>query len=439
MALIIVFRHILLVDSWRCLGIFGHLFKPCLNQNPTDMTSSTVVLFTSKTLKNGTHPIMIRVIENRKPRYVSLGYSALKEHWDFKKQLPNRKHPNRLELEMVIQRRIQEMQLVRIENDLDETEVTSESLLKPIVTRNQRVSFVQFGYEYCKELQDADRVKTAQLYRDAIRRLCKVVEIPDITFKQITPQLLCSFEAKLLATGIIENSVAVYMRSLRAIYNRGILMKKVTENSYPFKAYKVSKLDNRTEKRAITKDQIRQIVGYETTPRTKVDFAKKVFLFSYYCRGINFKDIALLTDANLRGDRLVYKRSKTGQAFSMKLLEPAQAILKEMMAESATMGSNYLFPILSPFHATSAQKNDRLKRVLREVNKELKEIAKALKIDILLTTYVARHSFATILKHSGISTSVISESLGHATEQITQTYLDSFENSVLDEADLALL
>jgi site-specific recombinase XerD len=382
---------------------------------------------------------MIRVIENRKCRYVSIGYSVMKEHWDFKKQVPNKKHPNRMELEMIIQQRLKEMQLVRMESDLEENEVTSEALLQPIKARNKRVSFVEFGKNYCKELHDADRVKTAQIYRDAIVRLSKVVEIPDLTFKQITAPLLCSFEAKLLATGITENSVSVYMRSLRAIYNRGILMKVASENSYPFKTYKVSKLDNRTEKRAITKDQIKLIIGHETVAGTKLDFSKKVFLFSYYCRGINFKDIAMLTSTNLKGDRLNYKRAKTGQAFSIKLLVPAQNILNEMIAESAITGSKYLFPILSSFHETPVQINHRLKRVLKEVNHELKELAKTLNIDVLLTTYVARHSYATILKREGVSTSKISESLGHATEQITQTYLDSFENSVLDDADLLLL
>lgn len=101
--------------------------------------------------------------------------------------------------------------------------------------------------------------------------------------------------------------------------------------------------------------------------------------------------------------------------------------------------SPYLFPILSTFHKTDIQKLNRINKVLRKVNDELKIIGKELNLPIDLTTYVARHSYATVLKRSGVSTSIISESLGHSSEKITQIYLDGFENSQINEAMKNLL
>ena len=101
--------------------------------------------------------------------------------------------------------------------------------------------------------------------------------------------------------------------------------------------------------------------------------------------------------------------------------------------------SEYLFPILTSYHKTEIQVANRLHKVLAKLNKHLKEIGLVLNLSIPLTTYVARHSYATVLKRAGVSTSIISESLGHSSERITQIYLDSFNNEQIDEAMSHLL
>ena len=144
--------------------------------------------------------------------------------------------------------------------------------------------------------------------------------------------------------------------------------------------------------------------------------------------------MAYITKKNIMDGRLVYSRKKTKKIINLPLQQEALEVLKKYRSDS-----EYLFPIFSAFHKTEQQKRNRLHKVITKVNDALKEIGKELGIPIDLTTYVARHSYATVLKRSGVSTAIISESLGHSSEKVTQIYLDSFENSQIDEAMKNLL
>jgi len=157
--------------------------------------------------------------------------------------------------------------------------------------------------------------------------------------------------------------------------------------------------------------------------------AVDLFSFSYLMGGINFVDMANLTRSNIIDGRLVYRRQKTGKLLNLPIHTKAMEII-----ESYATNDQYLFPIYSKEHKTIQQKLNRHQKVITKVNRALAEIGKELKIPIKLTTYVARHSYATVLKRSGVPTSIISESLGHSSERVTQIYLDSFENERMDEA-----
>ena len=158
-------------------------------------------------------------------------------------------------------------------------------------------------------------------------------------------------------------------------------------------------------------------------------------MFSYLNAGINFIDIAKLKCSNIVESQLIYNREKTKKLINVPLQQKAM----EIIAKYKNDKSPYLFPILTSFHKTEIQIANRLHKVLAKINKHLKEIGEKLNLPIPLTTYVARHSYATVLKRAGVSTSIISESLGHSSEKITQVYLDSFENAQINNAMKNLL
>ena len=179
----------------------------------------------------------------------------------------------------------------------------------------------------------------------------------------------------------------------------------------------------------MTKADIERVLQFQSSNRY-MRFPIDIFAFTYYCGGINFIDIANLTQANIMENKLIYKRHKTGKLIKIPLQPQAFELIKKYHSKE----NPYLFPILSDFHATEIQKANRIHKVITKVNKRLKEIGEELNLPIPLTTYVARHSQATVMKKAGVSTAVIREIMGHSSERVTQIYLDSFDNEQIDEA-----
>ncbi len=208
--------------------------------------------------------------------------------------------------------------------------------------------------------------------------------------------------------------------------------------------FSVGKFDISTTKRAITRDEVRQLEALHPTSE-RLRLAKNVFMFSFYVGGMNFMDLANLRWQNLSRDadglpRVNYVRRKTGGKFSVRLLSPAAAMVEYYRPTTATGPDGYVFRIINAQrHQTPAQINNRLHKLLRQVNTDLKVLAAEAGIIVPITTYTARHSFATSLKRSGVATGVISESRGHKSEAVTAVYLDSFASDVVDAAFKALL
>jgi site-specific recombinase XerD len=290
------------------------------------------------------------------------------------------------------------------------------------------------------DLKKIDKIGNANMYSDCKRALSKFRNERDLNFTDIDVYFLKKFEQSLAERGVTGNTISVYMRSIRAVFNKAIVEGYCKKDSYPFDEYKISKLSTDTAKRAMTKEQMQIFISSKIKSDSELFLAKNIFLFSYYNRGINFTDIALLKWENVTNNRLVYTRAKTGRTYNISLLEPAVKILDHYRQFTGGKKDNYIFPLLDKIKHVSAQQIDnRVEKTNKMINKDLQNIAKDEKIDFHLTTYVARHSYATIMKRSGVSTSIISESLGHNSEKTTQIYLDSFENGVLDEANKAIL
>ena len=256
----------------------------------------------------------------------------------------------------------------------------------------------------------------------------------DICFSDIDVCFLRRYETWLRKQGLAENTIGIRFRTLRAIYNLAIEENIADSENYPFKKYKVARLHEETAKRSLTKEDIDRIFAYKSTNRY-MRFPIDIFAFTYYCCGINFIDIANLTPANIIEGKLVYKRHKTSKLIKIPLQPQAIELIKKYHRKD----SPYLFPILSDFHQTEIQKSNRIHKVISKVNQRLKEIGEDLGLPLTLTTYVARHSQATVMKRAGVSTAVIREIMGHSSERVTQIYLDSFDNEQIDNAMKNLL
>ena len=397
-------------------------------------TTVNVVCYKSKVLKNNESPLMIRVCKDRKMKYQSLGISILPKYWDFKANKPTSKCPNKEYIERLIAEKVKVYTDKVIEFKSQEKEFTATSLMEKVNKPVQRKTVQEVFSQYIQELESANRLRYADMYKCTMHSLIKFNKHLDIPFSDMDTIWLKRYEVWLQSQGLAINTLGTRFRHLRVIYNFAIEEKIVKSEYYPFNSFKVSKLSQTTAKRSIQKDEILSVLNYQGQTPLEC-FAIDLFTFSYLAAGINFGDIARLTKDNILENRLIYIRKKTQKQIKVSLQEQAIKLIQKY-----SMPDNpYLFPILSSFHKTEQQKVNRIHKIIAKVNKSLKEIGERLNIPIDLTTYVARHSFATVLKRSGVNTSLICEALGHSSERVTQIYLDSFGNDQMEDAMKNLL
>jgi len=392
-------------------------------------TTVNILCYKSKTLSNGENPLMIRICKNGKKKYKSLGISINPINWDFKKGKPKAKCPNKEAIEKLISMKKREFtdEIVKLKSEDKDftTNTLAEKISNSVKPRTVGEVFLAQIQRLTEEKRRGYKLSTQQVYNSLIKFNTHL----NIYFSYIDITWLRKYETWLRKDGLAENTIGIRFRTLRTIYNIAMEENLVKSDLYPFKSYKVSKLHKETAKRAITKEEVNKVMTYQGTDEYS-KLAVDLFYFSYLMGGINFVDIAYLTKENLIDDRLIYTRRKTKKLIKLPLQDKAIELIKKHYNKN----SQYLFPILSSFHNTEQQRANRVHKVITKVNKHLKDIGKELELSVDLTTYVARHSFATVLKRSGVSTSIISESLGHSSEKITQIYLDSFENKQINEA-----
>lgn len=397
----------------------------------------SIMCYKSKTLSNGEHPLMICVSKDRKRKYKSLGLSVKLEHWDFSKNKPKPNCPNRELINKIILDKELEYQKQILELKAEEKEFTASTLIKPKV--KQKLKTVQEFYnELVQEMELAGKIGNSRVYKDSLRSLEVYYKNKlDIPFSDIDMEFLLGYEKFLRLKDCKENSMNLYFRTLRSTYNKAIERKYAKRDTYPFNDFKVSKFSIKTEKRAISKDNVKVIMKIDLSKEKEyVQLSRDLFVFSYLCSGISFSDMANLKQSNIANDRLMYVRQKTHRKINVPVSDEAKEIIKKYIDSN----NEYIFPILNhTIHKTKMQQYNRKKKVILKVNRYLKKISQMTGIEVNLTTYVSRHSYATVLKNSGVNIALIGETLGHSDLKTTQIYLDSFENSQIDEAMKNLL
>ena len=333
-------------------------------------------------------------------------------------------------LEKLIANKLCECKGKVVELKSENREFTATTLKEQISKPVKAVTVGELFEQIIRELQDERRTGYATSVEQVYRSLLKFNKHLSVYFSDIDHLWLKRYELWLRRQGRAENTIGVRFRTLRMVFNQAIERGYAKMEQYPFKSYKVGKLHAETPKRAISKTEVKAVMDFPCEGRDfYTRFAIDLFSFSYLMGGINFADMANLTRQNIVDGRLVYRRQKTGKLLNLPIHSRAMEII-----ESYASGNIYLFPIYSKEHKTIQQKLNRHHKVITKVNRALAEIGRELRIPIKLTTYVARHSYATVLKRAGVPTSIISESLGHSSERVTQIYLDSFENERMDEA-----
>lgn len=292
-----------------------------------------------------------------------------------------------------------------------------------------RETLFGFMHKLIDQLRYCGRERTAETYTAALNSIARFNGGRDIYLDEIDETLVLHYEVYLRLRGVAMNTSSFYMRILRAAYNKAV-EKGLVEQRHPFR--QVYTGVDKTAKRAITLRQVRLVKNLDLSGNCDLAFARDMFLFSFYTRGMSLIDMAFLTADNLYNGRLTYTRRKTGQLLSIRW----ERCMQEIVDRYHVKGARYLLPLIEREGVDERQQYKT--RSVWLCNK-LKRIGQIIKFDAPLTMYVARHSWASIARASHIPISVISEGMGHDSELTTQIYLSSFNYLEIDKANKRIL
>lgn len=293
----------------------------------------------------------------------------------------------------------------------------------------REVNFLAFMLYVICQLRETNHERTAEAYESTLASFKKFLLGKDVCISAIDAELIKQYEVFLKNRGVAKNTSSFYMRVLRAVYNRAI-ERELVEMRNPFK-HVYTGVD-RTIKRALTIQDIKRIKSVDLQGCKYCNFARDMFMFSFYMRGMSYVDMAYLRTTNLSKGYISYRRRKTGQELSVKWEECMQEIVEKYKGQCC---SDYLLPIIKRPDESRSQHKYGLVRI----NRYLREVARLAHISTPLTLYVARHSWASIARYKRIPLPVISESMGHDSERTTRIYLKSLDKSVIDKANRQIL
>ncbi|WP_297901551.1 site-specific integrase [uncultured Parabacteroides sp.] len=385
-------------------------------------------------LKEGT--LFYQIIHLRLVRQINTGYKLFPSEWDRPSHeiiLPEEGAP-RYDYLISLKKRI-ELDVERLQGIISNFEslgesYTSDKVVEAYSLPINKDGFLAFSKETIIQLKQIGRSRTAETYTTALNSFIRFRGgNGDIPIHKLDSSLMVEYETYLKSEGICLNTVSFYMRNLRAIYNRAV-EKELTLQRNPFK-HVYTGID-KTVKRAVTSNVIRQIRDLDLKSSPTLDYARDIFMFSFYTRGMSFIDMAFLKKKDLKNGVLSYRRQKTNQQLLIKWESPMQ----EIVDKYDTGGTPYLLPIIKNCDDDVRR---QYKNASHLVNKKLKLIGKQLGLQIALTTYVARHAWASIAKSKNVSLSVISEAMGHDSENTTRIYLTSLDSSVVDKANMLVI
>jgi len=390
--------------------------------------TTAIILETRFPRKDGSFPVKVRVTYGRVQKYYSIGFSMTAEEFD--KVINDPKLRGDFKDKKVYLNSI-EGKAIEVINGLDEfsfPEFEKQFLAKKEDKNDVYVIFRNVIDRFRKE----GSIGTADCYKCSMNSLKIFIKNDHFQFAQVTPDFLKNYERWMMSNGKSMTTISMYIRCLRALFNEQIQSGNVKLEQYPFGKRKYQVPASRNTKKALTLEDVAKIYNYPVISGTTEAKSKDYWLFSYFCNGINMKDIALLKFEDIEDDRIIFNRAKTINTTRRNLKPITVVMIDEVRDIISRLGNipnspdTFVFPLINK-EMTSEKKHIVIKQEVKNINKYIRRIGKDVGIEKDITTYTARHTYSTVLKRSGASIEFISESLGHKNISTTESYLDSFE------------
>ena len=384
--------------------------------------------------KEGT--LYYQLIHQRRQRWISTAYHGFPGEWNDKKSaiIVSNRNNRQAHLQLIqskIDWEMKQMQRIIRDKDAEGIPYTIDDIAREIQQLPQSQSVFAFFRLQIDKKEQMQCIGTKSNYISATNRFMEFRGNEDLAFSQMTNEMMEMYQAWLWNRGVGQNTIAFYLRTLRTLYNKAVEAGQAPPNDI-FAHVQTSNV--RTAKRAITVKEFRKIENLKLPTGSSLDKARDLFLISFYLRGMAFVDMAFLKKTDLKCSMVNYNRRKTHQNLNIEWMKPMQAIIDKYAEQ--TKESPYLLPILtgkesSPYTA--------YRKVEHNINYNLKKIGEMVGLKIPLTTYVARHTWASVALHMNIPIATISEGMGHNSYKTTQIYLQSIDVATINEANARII
>lgn len=392
--------------------------------------------FRSSSVEGREGALYYQVIHNRVVRQISTGYKLFASEWDQRSEAVIPCQPpagmERDNYLLSVGERIRRDK-IRLEKAIRTLSQSGPFTADDIVIRfhdsRQEPSFNDYIRQQIVRLKRLGKIRTSETYTAALKSFSSFMKGRDILFGELNSDLLMEYEAYLKNRGNSPNTISFYMRILKAVYNRAV-ENGLTGQQNLFKSVYTGV--EKTLKRAIHLNDIRRIKRLDLSLKPHLDFARDMFLFCFYTRGMSFVDMAYLKKGDIANGILTYRRKKTGQQLFIRW----EKCMQEIIDKYPVNETEFLLPVITE---RNKEYRKQYTNALHRVNTLLKKIGEMLDLPIPLTMYVARHSWASIAKNHNVPVSVISEGMGHDSENTTQIYLASLDTAVVDKANKKIL
>lgn len=384
--------------------------------------------------KEGT--LYYHIIHQRKLRWISTDYHVYPEEWNAGKSsvIVSNSNNRQAHLQLIqsqIDWEMKQMQCIIHDKEMDGVSYSVDDLANEIQQLPTSQSVFMFFRQQIAKKEQMQCVGTKNNYTNAVNRFIEFRNQKDLTFSQMTADMMEMYQAWLWNRGVGQNTVSFYLRTLRTLHHKAVEAGQATSNDI---FAHVQTANVRTAKRAISVKDIRKIEKLDLPRGSSLDKARDMFLFSFYLRGMAFVDMAFLKKSDLKCGLVSYNRRKTHQNLNIEWIKPMQAII-DKYAEK-TKDSPYMLPILT---GKETSPYTQYRKVEYNTNYNLKKIGKMIGLKIPLTTYVARHTWASIALHMNIPIATISEGMGHNSYKTTQIYLESIDVATINEANRRII
>ncbi len=412
-------------------------------------------LRTDRMDENGECPVIMVITKNRKRQFVSLKFAVLPENWDSVKERliiidecsnkgEKAENQKRKEYNATIDNWANRALAIEFDYEHENnSHWTPGQYKEKLKTQPIKGKVEPFLKEHIKTLQETHKFGTANTFYALYRKLLHFE--PDfltLRFNDVTIPYINRFNEWMEKGGLSSNTRECHIKRLRAIYNKAIKNGQANKENYPFgrDGFQTYALHRETEKRYMPTEFLEKLKNQKSEDSHN-EYSRLLFLFSYYCYGISFKDMAVLRKSNIvkynSGEYIVYKRLKTqdkkSSPISIKITDNIRQTLDAITKYKAPI-EDFLLPLVSKPKGNFSKLSMHIEIVLRSHNKYLQRLADEFEINMKLTSYVSRHTAAMQLQGHQIPEHVISQMLGHKKLETTKVYLDSLDTSVIDEA-----